>query len=176
MTGYLQQHLAASASLLVLAALAAAFIRGWWLGYPAAGLAESILSAKEQEIVAASSDALFPAIGPMRLSGSQAGAVAYFDRLLRGVPPRHRLLLRMLLLLVEHGPWIFSFQRRLTRQSPQQRSATMEGWRTSELYLRRAAFTSLRTFLTMAYLANPEVASALGVVACRHPFALELRS
>ena len=42
---------------------------------------------------------------------------------------------------------------------------------TSSIYFRRIAFLSLRTMLTMGYLANPAVAAQMGMTSNLAPFA-----
>lgn len=153
------------------AGAAVALVRGIALGYPRAVLADSVLSAKEQAIVAASADTLFPAGGTLPLSGTQAGVVAFFDGMMRRVPAQNRLLIRALLRFLEHGPWLFDRRSRLTSQAPSARVATLRAWSESRVYLLRVAFLSIRTLLAMAYMENPAVASRIGHHADLDPFA-----
>lgn len=153
----------------------AALVRGVALGYPRASLEGSVLSAKEQAIVSASADALFPSGGALPLSGTEAGVVAFFDDMLRHLPAQNRLLIRALLRFLEHGPWLFDARPRLTSQSPTARIATLRAWSESRFYLLRIAFLSIRTLLAMAYMENREVASRLGHHVDLDPFALAQR-
>lgn len=158
----------------VLAALALLGLVGFWFanaGYGEKLEPEGLLSAKEQAIVAAAADAYFPADGPIAVSGTQAGLVRYMDRYLARSPAHLRPLMRLLLHFVEHGPWIFGPVRsRLTRLSPHDRRRALDRMATSPMYFRRVAFLSLRTLLTMGYLAHPAVAEAMGMRADRSPF------
>lgn len=145
--------------------------RGLVLGYPPAPLAASILDAKEQAILAAAADSFFPPGGPIPLSGTEAGVVAYMDRYLRRVARPQRFLIRLLLRLIEHGPWIFGPRHaRFTRLTPPERAEVLQRMSQSGLYLRRVSFLSLRVMLTMGYLANEEVARRIGALPCAAPF------
>ncbi len=148
--------------------------RGIFGGYPAAPLVPACarLNRKEQAVVAACADTLFPPGGPIPLSGTEAGAVRYFDNYLGGVSATQRRLIRLLLHAVEHSPWLFGPARRVrfTRLSAAERVAVLEAMGQSPIYLRRVMFVSLRVILTMGYLANEEVARTIGVVAERAPF------
>jgi hypothetical protein len=152
------------------ALLALLFLKGWLLGYPAALLPNSVLSAKEQAILKACGDAFLPAGGQPSMSAMEAGVIPYFDRMIRALPALTRLLIRLLIRLMEHGPWIFGFRARLTRQSLADRIRTFEAWSTSRIYLLRLAFMCMRTLLSIAYLARPEVAAQIGASPNATPF------
>ncbi len=156
----------ASLPLLVVALL----LRALFLGYPRASFQGVVLSAREQAVVAAAADALFPSGGPIPLSGTEAGVVPYLDANLARLPAKSRTLVRLLFILVEQGPWFFGpARRRFTRLSPKERGAELRRMQQSRLYLRRIAFLSLRTMLAMGYLANPRVAERIGIGASAHP-------
>jgi hypothetical protein len=154
---------------LVLAA--ALLVRGVFLGYPRAALPGAMLSRKEQAIVAVCADALFPPGGPIPISGTEAGLVRYMDQYLRRLPPFPRLLGRLLFHSVEHGPWVFGPRMaRFTRLRPEERIAMLGEMAQSRLYFRRISFLSMRTMMTMGYLAHPDVARALHIVPDAAPF------
>jgi hypothetical protein len=156
---------------IALSLAAVLLVRGIFFGYPRVALEGAMLSRKEQAIVAACADALFPPGGPIPLSGTAAGLVAYMDRYLRGLPPAPRLLGRLLFHSVEHGPWVFGPRRvRFTRLQPAERIALLRQMAVSRLYFRRVSFLSMRTMMTMGYLANPAVACALHIVPDQAPF------
>ena len=158
---------AVAATLLALALL----IRGLFLGYPAKGPAITLLTGKEQAIVAACADTLFPPSGPIPLSGTEAGAVVYVDRYIARVHRTQRTLIRLLLQAVEHAPWVFGPRPvRFTRLSPAERVLVLRRMSVSRIYFRRVMFLSLRVMLTMAYLANVEVAQRIGMVPRLAPF------
>lgn len=157
----------AGAALCALALL----VRGLFFGYPAPALAGALLSRKEQAIVGAVADTLFPIGGPIPISGTEAGAVAYMDRYIARMDRAQQLLLRLLLHAAEHSPWIFGPRpARFTRLSQEERVTALRAMSTSRIYIRRVMFLSLRVMLTMAYLANDEVARRVGMVARSAPF------
>jgi hypothetical protein len=145
-------------------------VRGWFLGYPAARPEAPSLSAKEQAVVMAAADAMFPRGGALPLSGSEAGALRYVHESLSTSPTRIRLLLRLLFVFVEHGPWVVNFRARLTRQSPEQRVATLRSWAESPVYFLRVVFTSLRTIVSLAYLSDNRVVDGIGATPNTAPF------
>lgn len=162
------------ATIVGLAVLAFALVRAVVFGYPQKLLADSVLSAKEQAIVSACADALFPRGGALPLSGTEAGVLPFFDSMLRQLPRQNRLLIRALLQLLEHGPWIFDQRSRLTRQSAKARVETLRAWSQSRFYLLRTAFIGIRALLTMAYLENYEVACRVGHLPNLDPFARQV--
>jgi hypothetical protein len=148
----------AAALVLVLA------VRGFALGYPRPLLSTRVLSAKEQAIVAACADALFPAGGPIPLSGTEAGLVRYVEQYVVRAPAAMRPTIRLLFHFIEYSPWVFGPRRaRFTRLSPADRVRTLALMANSRIYFRRVAFLSLRTMLSMGYLANEEVARSIGM-------------
>jgi len=148
----------AAAALVLLAA------RGIFLGYPRPPFRAAVLTWKEQAIVSACADALFPKGGPIPLSGTEAGVVRYLDGHLHLLPAGTRLLVRLLIHFTEHAPWIWGPRRaRFTRLSHDERIAALAGMAQSRIYFRRVAFLSLRTLLSMGYLANEAVARRIGI-------------
>lgn len=146
---------------LLLVATAIWGIRRLFFGYPAAPGSRA-LAARERALVVAAADAMFPRGGAIPPSGSQAGVPEYVDGYVAAVPAQIRVLMRMLFLLVEHATLFFPGpsprgRRRFSSLSESQRQAVLEGWRTSSLFPRRLAFTSLRAILCMGYLADPGV-------------------
>lgn len=158
---------------LTLLALAAALLaRGVFLGYPATGFAARHLSRKEQAILAAAADALFPPGGPIPLSGTEAGAIRYLDAYVGRVDAAQRALMRLLFQAVEHVPWVLGPRcARFTRLDPAARIVFLRKLATSNFYFFRVVFLSLRMMLTMAYLANEEVARRMHIVTSLAPFA-----
>jgi len=162
------------ALLWILPALAALLLlaRALAFGYPPRRLPRgSLLGRKEQAIVAACADALFPPGGPIPISGTDAGLIAYMDGYIRGLPALPRLLGRLLFHSIEHGPWLFGPRRaRFTRLCPAERSAALRDMAQSSLYFRRVSFISMRAMLTMGYLAHPDVARTMRMAANLAPF------
>lgn len=148
-------------------------LREVFLGYgPPIVEGHRALGAKEQAVVAAAADAMFPEGGPIPLSGTQAGLVRYMDRHVADLSSRQRALVKLLLWFVEHGPRVFGPSRRarFTRLSHDERARALASMRTSSVYFRRIAFLSLRAMLTMGYLANADVARHMRMTASASPF------
>ena len=141
-------------------------------GYPArSGFAT--LARREIAFVDAAADTLYPQ-GAGLPSGVEARIAFQLDGYLRLVPPRMRLLMRLLFFLMEHATLFLPApgprgRRRFSSLAPEQRAAVLEGWRTSRRVPRRLVFTSLRALLTNGYVADPGVLRALGLA----PFAIE---
>jgi hypothetical protein len=166
-----------SALLWLLAVLAAALlvgallVRGVFLGYPRVARPAAWLNRKEQAIVSACADALFPPGGPIPVSGTEAGMIHYLDTYLGRLPRVPRLLVRLLLQSIEHGPWLFGPRpARFTRLRPVERVAVLRAMARSSIYFRRVSFLSLRTMMTMGYLAHPEVQRRMHIVPDAAPF------
>lgn len=158
-------------TVIVSLALVALLARGVFLGYPAARVRGAFLGRKEQAIVAACADALFPPGGPIPLSGTEAGLVAYMDTYVRRLGRSQRFLIKLLLWSIEHTPWIFGPRHaRFSRISHEERLAVLADMAKSSIYFRRISFLSLRAILTMAYLAHPVVAERVGMVSSVAPF------
>jgi hypothetical protein len=166
--------IAAAVAAVAAAGVGAAAVRGIFLGYPAARIVEKpFLTAKEQAIVAALADAFFPPGGPIPLSGSDAGLVEYMDRYARQLPAGQGRLVRLLIQFLEHAPWAFGPRRQRFSSMPlDARIAVLERMRVSPIYFRRIAFLSMRTMLTMGYLAHPDVASRIGMTPNADPFGM----
>jgi hypothetical protein len=138
------------------------------LGYGARDPAHTLLSAREARFFEAAADAAFPPGGAPLPSGREAGLVEHLDGWLALLPPRNRLLIRLLVVLFEHATLVFPApgrggRRRFTALSPEQRIALLDAWGRSGLRLRRIVFASLRTLLTSAYFASPAVLRATGL-------------
>ncbi len=101
--------------------------------------------------MAACADALFPAGGPIPVSGTEAGLVEYMDRYVARTPRPLRPYMRLLFHFVELSPWVFGPRRaRFTRLPQADRIAVLASMAQSCIYLRRVTFLSLRTMLSMA--------------------------
>ncbi|MBM4359160.1 MAG: hypothetical protein FJ096_13725 [Deltaproteobacteria bacterium] len=159
-------------ALAILVALAAS-VAILFSGYRPGPLAESILSDREQALVAAVADAFFPPRGPIAVSGTEAGLVAYFDGYLRRSEPLPRFMIRLLLVYTELSPLLFGPRRvRFTRLTQEEQLAALEGAGTSDIYFRRVTFISMRAVMTMGYLAHPQVAAAMRMKADTDPFGI----
>ncbi len=144
-----------------------------FLDYPPAPLERSCLHAGEQAVVLAVADTFFPSGGPIPLSGSEAGSLEYFGTYLERTEGAQHVLIRLLLVFTEVSPWVFGPRhRRFTRLAHEDRKRFLDGAFRSPLYFRRISFLSLRALMTMAYLANDEVAQAMRMTADMDPFDL----
>jgi len=128
----------------------------------------------EAAFITAVAEAMFPPGGAIPDSGLEADIPAYVDRLIHASQPRIRLLMHLLLFLVEHATLIFPApggggMRRFTALRVEQQVAVLDAWSESSLFLRRLAFVSLRSMLTMGYFSHPPVARRLGLA----PFAID---
>jgi hypothetical protein len=152
--------------------LSALLLRAVAFGYPPPQLPRgAMFSRKEQAVVAAAADALFPPKGPIPLSGTEAGLVPYMDAYVAGLPPLPRMLGRLLFHSVEHAPLVWGPRRvRFTRLRPEERIQALKEMQESELYFRRVSFLSMRAMMTMGYLASPAVAREMRMVASLAPF------
>jgi hypothetical protein len=145
--------------------------RGLFGGYPTPTVRGGLLSAKEQALIAAVADAMFPPCGPIPISGTEAGLVLYMEESLRCLPKQSLALVRLLFVFIEHGPWIFGPLRpRFTKLSREARIDALARMGKSSLYIRRVAFLSMRTMLSMGYFANDVVIASIGCTPCLAPF------
>jgi len=144
-----------------------------WLfsGYGAPTLTCALLSAREQAIVTSFANAFFPPDGPIPLSGAEAEVPRYFDDYLKRSARVQRVLIRLLILYIELEPLIFGPRfSRFSRLSRADQIAALESAGTSSIYFRRVAFISLRALMTMAYLANATVSTAMRMTQAADPF------
>jgi hypothetical protein len=125
--------------------------------------------------IRAYADALFPADGPIPISGSEAGAVEYMRKYLERSQPRQRRLIRLLIVSSELGPLLFGPKRkRFTQLSRAERQDFIARGYASRIYLRRVTVLTMRALLTMAYFANERVIAAIGQRHDADPFAVEV--
>jgi hypothetical protein len=142
-------------------------------GYPPGPVADSLLSAREQALVGAVANAFFPPGGPIPVSGTEAGLVAYFDGYMRRSEPLPRFMIRLLLVYTELSPLLFGPRHvRFTRLSLNEQLVALEGAGLSDIYFRRVTFISMRAVMTMGYLAHPKVAASMRMKADPDPFGI----
>jgi hypothetical protein len=154
-------------SLFALLALGYAIFRVF-LGYPQPTRPLAVLARSEAAFLAGAAEATFPAGGGIPPSGLDADLPGYTDRLMAAAHPRVRFLMHLLFFLLEHATLCFpapgrAGRRRFSSLGLEQRTAALEGWRTSRLFPRRLVFASLRAILTMGYFAHPAVLRQLGL-------------
>ncbi len=129
-----------------------------------------MLTSIEQRVVVAASDAMFPRGGAIAQSGSDAGVLAYFEGMLGEMSPKNRALVRLLLVFIQLAPPVFFLRAPFTWQGDEARVATLESLATSEIYFLRITFQSLRTLISIAYLADADVAAQVGAAPNLSPF------
>jgi hypothetical protein len=118
-------------------------------------------------------EALFPANGPIPISGPDAGAVEFMRQYLDRSQPRQRRLIRLLIEVSEFGPLLFGPTRqRFSRLALADRERYLAAGFVSPLYLRRITVLTMRALLTMAYFANDEVLTHIGMAHDPDPFGL----
>jgi len=90
-------------------------------------------------------------------------AVATVDAVCRGLDPAVSGLLPLALRLVEWGPLLFELRpARFTGLSPDEQDASLRGWMTSRLQLRRTAFLGLRNLCFLGWYSQPESWGLIG--------------
>lgn len=133
----------------------------------------SMLSRREQSILAAVGNAFFPPDGPIPVCGVDAGVVAYFDRYMQRSGRMQRMLMRLLFAFIDLSPLPFGpRRRRFTSLSQEDRIRLLDGMARSRIYFRRVSFISIRALMTMAYLSNARVAEAMSMAPDVDPFGL----
>jgi len=90
-------------------------------------------------------------------------AVATVDAVCRGLDPAVSGLLPLALRLVDWGPVLFELRpARFTGLSPDEQDASLRGWMTSRLQLRRTVFLGLRNLCFLGWYSQPESWSLIG--------------
>lgn len=154
--------LAAVAAVAVLglagAASTAAVVCSWWEQPPDAPLRN--LSVDEVAVLDAIAEAIFPAGGIPSLSGREAKVGRYLDALLAGMVPMQRDLFRLAL----HGLNTLAYVQvggTLPELGPEGVGALLRRWLVSGDANLRGIAQSLHVFVSMAYLAHPEVSPVI---------------
>ena len=149
-------------TIMIICALVLAFaLWEFFLGYPSSNKSYLNLNAKEQHLLIKSAEAFFPSGGKLP-SAAEAKVVAYLDQMIPQLPRQQRILIRLLFVLIEHGPLLFGPAKpRTTRLSIEQRTKYFAGWESSNWYFRRLAFLSMRSLMTIAYFSCERVEHAL---------------
>jgi hypothetical protein len=153
---------------IVVVAAVALSARRLFLGYPSPRKPLQVIGRREAAFLEAAAEAMFPVGGAIALSGRDVDLPGFVDGYLAALPPRLRLQIRALFLLVEQATLVFPPPgprrfRRFSALTPEQRVAVFEGWTRSRLFVRRLVFIALRAVLTMGYLGNPAVRRLLSL-------------
>jgi hypothetical protein len=90
-------------------------------------------------------------------------AVATVDSVCRGLDPAISGVLPLALRLFDWGPLLFDWRfARFSRLPPVEQDASLRGWMTSRLALRRTAFLGVRNLCFMGWYSQPEVWPLIG--------------
>lgn len=123
-----------------------------------------VLSHRELQVVLALAETLFPPEGGLAVDARSAHVAEYVDAYLAAAPPPERLQLRAMFLLFElaHAALGPARPHRFSRAPADSQRAYLERWCNSDFYPRRASFQALRSLLTIAWTADPEVERRMG--------------
>jgi|GEM_PF-4874985 len=127
----------------------------------------------EKEFLAQAADITFPKDGPISISGTEAGVPAYVENMVQNMPADKRKLVHLLLHFLECSPLVFGPRHKLFSQLTDEEKKEVLIFSNKSLYFRRVAAESLRLFLTMGYMANPEVQKQVGYHSNTNPFNLK---
>lgn len=118
--------------------------------------AETEILTQVVERLVASDDPRAPAV-------RETDAIATLDRLCAGLDASLSGPLPWLLRAVEFGPLVFDWTpSRFTRLDPDRQDASLRGWMTSRLLLRRRGFQALRNLAFLGYYAQPASWAGIG--------------
>ncbi len=131
------------------------------------------LNPREQALIGAVADAFFPPVGPIPVSGTEAGLVEYFDRYMERSGGRTAFLMRLLILFTDLSPIVFGGGwKRFPHLCRAKQIQHLQQASISSVYIRRVSFVSLRALMTMAYLSNDEVARHMNMRHDPDPFGM----
>jgi hypothetical protein len=120
---------------------------------PASGAA--FFADAERGVLAAVCERIVDTGEPEAPTAREAGAVERIEALCAGLDPALSGPLPLLLRAVEWGPFLFDGRfARFTRLAPAEQDASLRGWMTSRLALRRLGFEALRNLAFLGYYAS----------------------
>lgn len=109
---------------------------------------------------------VFPVMLPPSAPSSPKDLERYVravDDYLTGLDPFDILQVNALLLAIDQTPLLFRFQwRRFSRANPGQQAASLRGWQTSMIGLRRLAYRTLKTMCFLAYYQDDRAFKDIG--------------
>lgn len=124
---------------------------------PPAGPAARFFAPDEEEILAAVVERMVDTGLADAPRVRETGAIDAIDRLCRSLDPELTRPLPALLRLVEWGPWLFDLAfARFSALPPEAQDASLRGWMTSGLALRRQGFEALRALAFFGWYAQEE--------------------
>lgn len=127
-----------------------------------------VLSSREVGILAALIEAVFPGDSESP-AGDPVFMTTYIDDYLAQTDGDVRLLFKSLLQVIEE----LSFPS-FSRLSLADRFAVVRAWEVTPIFLRRAAFASMKLVLGMGYFAQPGVSESIGwYVGCAPPHLID---
>lgn len=143
-------------------------IRAATLFNQSAAAGRAVLSEKEIAVVTAMIEAMFPGDGESP-AGDPKFMIAYIDDYLAHTDGDVRLLFKSLLHVIEEESALLSF-RRFSKMSLAQRIQEIRAWEVTPIFLKRAAFSSVKLVLGMGYFAQPGASESIGwYVGCAPP-------
>ena len=125
----------------------------------------TVLTPLEARIVRALGQTMYPREGGIPIDAEQARAVEYVDAWLAALPAKERTLVRLMFVLFEVAMPVFgpSRLRVFSLAKAQHRHAYLSSWENSQFYFRRASMFALRSVFALAYLADEDVLSSIGI-------------
>ena len=133
------------------------------LGCAAAAPSGRFFDASETEILTQLMERITDTGLPGAPRVRETRAVATVDTVCLGLDPAVSGVLPLALRLFEWGPLLFDFRlARFSTLSPAEQDASLHGWMTSRLALRRMAFTGVRNLCFMGWYSQPEVWPLIG--------------
>jgi hypothetical protein len=130
---------------------------------PGAAPALAFFSPTEAEILTQVVERMVDSGLPEAPTVRASGAIACIDRLCGVLDPELVRPLPLLLRAVEWGPYLFELQfERFTAQDDTGKDASLRGWMTSGLALRRLGFQALRNLSLLGWYSQEESWRAIG--------------
>lgn len=116
------------------------------------------MTKRQQRVVAACADTMFPADGTIPVSGTAAGLVEYAVQYAANLHWKLRFMVWLMFLFIQLSPFLLGPVRcRFTSLKPTDRHAALERMSRSSRNVVRATFLGMRAIMTMGYFSCPEV-------------------
>lgn len=129
----------------------------------AAGTGRSFFDPRETEILTQLAERLVDTGEPDAPVLRETQAIATIDALCRELDPALTSILPTALRLFEWGPVLFELRpSRFTRLDAAGQDASLRGWMTSRLALRRQGFLAVRNLTLLGYYSQPETWPLIG--------------
>jgi hypothetical protein len=162
--GFLKKSLLGVAFLAIAGAVPLALRRGRLRALPP-GAKLWLLTPAEYSVLAAVADRIFSPLSPGQPTPEAIGVALKIDALMAGADPTSQKDFKQLLDLFENGlaGLLFGGQAKpFTERSPEEQTATLEGWRFSRFGLRRSGFQALMRLCNAVYYSDPLTYQEIG--------------